>query len=183
MRSKFWYHRLSDTCSFGKDRILNLSFDLEIQIVKYVYTVFKRHSVSTASDTIQNNPIRQTTSFPSKAGPLKKSFIPNLRISVCLSFRLVPKYCQYDAGARSRTLFVQKGTGGGRWEGRRTKKNRAVPDKQGIFREESKSTHSMKWVQNFSVAKRLNTKKSENVGCINKERSPSPPRFLHVQNL
>jgi hypothetical protein len=98
----------------------------------------------TASDTIQDNPIRQTTSFPSKAEPVKKSFILNLRISVCLSFRLVLKYCQYDAGARSRTLLVQKGKGGGGGEGRRTKKNRAVPDKQGIFREELKSTHLMK---------------------------------------
>ena len=73
---------------------------------------------------------------------------------------------------------TRKGKGMGGRDGSRTKKNRAVPDKQGIFREELKSAHLMKWrVQNFSVVTHLYAEKLENggEGCKNKERTPPPP--------
>jgi hypothetical protein len=41
MMSKFWDYRLSDIWSFGNARILKLSFDGEIQLVKCIYVVFK----------------------------------------------------------------------------------------------------------------------------------------------
>ena len=115
------------------------------------------------------------TSFKSRN--IKESFIPNLRNSVCLSFSSVLKYCLYDAGARSRTVIIPNGFGG-RGEGSRTKKKRAVLHKQEIFRKELKiNTFDEMFGPTLSVVKHLNTEKSESVGCINKERN-APPTLL-----